>query len=80
LARGKAKGDGAAFCSVGVNVKTVSLLLQVPLFQNSNNEIVWRTVSGVAIMDIADLAIDADLWRLDFRHINSHSIGNLAKR
>ena len=46
---------------VGVNVKTESRLLQVPLFQNSNNEIAWRTVSAVAIMDIANPATDADL-------------------
>ena len=65
---------------VGVNVKTESRLLQAHLFQNSNNEIAWRTVSAVAIMDIANPATDADLWKPDFRHINSHYIGNLAKR
>ena len=30
-------------------------------------------------MDITDLATDADLWKPNFRHINTHCIGNLAK-
>ena len=55
-------------------------LEQAPLFQDSNDEILWRTVLGVAIVDITDPAADADLRKSNFRHIVTHCSGNPAKR
>jgi len=55
-------------------------LEQAPVFQDSNDEILWWTVFGVAIVDIVDPAADADLGKSDFRHFVAHCGGNLAKR
>ena len=47
-------------------------LEHAPLFQDSNDEILWRTVLGVAIVDITDPAADADLRKSNFRHFVTH--------
>ncbi len=44
------------------------------------DEILWRTVLGIAIVDITDPAADADLRKSYFRHIVTHCSGNPAKR
>ncbi len=55
-------------------------LEQASVFQESIDEILWRTVLGIAIVDITDPAADADLRKSNFRHIVTHCSGNPAER
>ena len=50
------------------------------MFQDSSDVILWRTVLGVAIVNITDPAADADLRKSKFRHFVTQCSGNPAKR
>jgi hypothetical protein len=57
-----------------------SLLEQASLLQNSSDEILWRTILGVAIVNVTDPAADTYLRKSNFCHFVTHCCGNPAKR